>query len=76
MITINHIQSPLTEQDTNLFIKAVTTKGNEETAYLWIQWWFDFKNDKNNEFTEEQQQKIINAIEQNKLRIFKAIKKI
>lgn len=71
---IAHIQSPLTKQDCNLFIKALETKGNEATAYIWIQWYFDFKNNPQNIITEVQKERMAEAIEQNKLRIFKAIK--
>ena len=50
---ISNIQSPLSKQDYDSFMKAVNTKGLEATAHYWIEWYFDFKNDPNN-LTDEQ----------------------
>lgn len=72
---ISHIQSPLTEQDYNLFIKAVSEKGNEAAALIWIDWYFDFTKNPKNKITTEQKNKMIEAIEKNKFRILKALKK-
>nr|DAS00881.1 MAG TPA: hypothetical protein [Caudoviricetes sp.] len=33
---ISHIQSPLSNDDYSLFMKAVSTEGSEATAYLWV----------------------------------------
>lgn len=72
---ISHIQSPLTEQDCNLFIEALSKKGNEATAFVWINWYFDFKKDPKNEISTDFHEKITEAVEKNKIRIFNAIRK-
>ena len=66
---ISHIQSPLSNDDYNLFMKAVSTKGSEATAYLWVQWYFDFKNDPKN-LTEEQSFSMAEAVQKNAKRIY------
>lgn len=71
---ISHIQSPLSKQDYDLFIKAVNTKGMEATAYYWIEWYFDFKNDPNN-LTDEQRFSMAEAVQKNALRIHRELKK-
>ena len=67
---ISHIQSPLSNDDYNLFMKAVSTEGSEATAYLWFHWYFDFKNVPKN-LTEEQSFSMAEAVQKNAERIYK-----
>lgn len=71
---ISHIQSPLSKQDFDLFIRALTTKGEEATAFIWIQWWFDFKKQNEGRIKAEYLNEIAEAIDKNSPRIFKQVK--
>ena len=71
---ISNIQSPLSKQDYDSFMKAVNTKGLEATAHYWIEWYFDFKNDPNN-LTDEQRFSMAEAVQKNALRIHRELKK-
>ncbi len=71
---ISHIQSPLSKQDYDLFMKAINTKGMEATAFYWIEWYFDFKNDPNN-LTDEQRFSMAEAVQKNALRIHRELNK-
>ena len=70
---ISNIQSPLSKQDYDSFMKVVNTKGMEAAAFYWIEWYFDFKNDPKN-LTEEQSFSMAEAVQKNAKRIYKSRK--
>ena len=55
-------------------MKAINTKGMEATAFYWIEWYFDFKNDPNN-LTDEQRFSMAEAVQKNALRIHRELNK-
>lgn len=68
---ISHISSELTEYECELFIKAVSTKGLEATGSLWLEWWFEYKNDPKNVIKEDFKNRMIEAAEKHSSRLWK-----
>lgn len=74
--TVSHISKEITEWECSLFIKAVSTKGNEAIGMLWMDWWMDYKNDKTNIISDSIRETITNAYINNSARLFLYMQKL
>ncbi|MCG8208133.1 DUF1738 domain-containing protein [Tenacibaculum finnmarkense] len=70
-----NIPSVISNYEADLFIKAISTKGNEVTAYFWLQWWFDYKNEPLFDIPDDLRKKMTESAEKNSLRILAELKK-
>jgi hypothetical protein len=68
---VSHISSPLTQDDADLFIKAVSDKGKEAVAFFWYHYWFEHKANPNNIVAPHLLEKIDAAMFKNSKRLQK-----
>lgn len=74
-IYFSHISKCITEDECNMFIKAVSLQGVEAIGSQWLEWWFEYKNDPSNNIRPDLKEKMIDAAERNSFRIASAILK-
>lgn len=66
----SNISHNLTEDEAELFIKAVSIEGNEAAGFFWYQYWFDYKKDPKNTIAPYLFDKITKAMEANGARLY------
>ncbi|MGV2452421.1 UNVERIFIED_CONTAM: hypothetical protein POZ17_19615 [Ralstonia mannitolilytica] len=74
-IYFSHISKCITEDECNMFIKAVSSQGVEAIGSQWLDWWFDYKNDPSNIIRPWLKEKMIDAAEKNSFRIANVLRK-
>ncbi len=70
---ISHMSTNLNEDECTLFERIMAKKGDEYTAWLWYEWYFQYKNDKNNTIRPDFHERMIKAINSNIKRIHRVI---